>query len=178
MMMMISCSVMIKCQTAFLPSTKIPLFASQPLFLPQFPFELIRLWGLSFNWGISMSLRSGASHRSRVIFPDCQIFNFHFFFQAWELFHDITHFLKQHLFLPLFPIVLVTNLITLITYQHLPNLISGHCQKLFSQNFNFTLLGNYIWLLNFLFNPSCTTPQTNIVTHLRRLQHFPCLLLL
>ena len=113
-----------------------------------------------------MSLRSGASHRSRVIFPDCQISSFHvFFFHAWELFHDLTHFLKQHLFLPLFPIVLVTNLITPITCQHLPNLISGHCQKFFSQNFNFTLLGNYIWLLNFLFNPSCTTPQTNIVTH-------------
>ena len=80
------------------------------------------------------------------------------------MFHDITHFLKQHIFLPLFPIVLVTNLITPITCQHLPNLISGHCQKFFSQNFNFPLLGNYIWLLNFLFNPSCTTPQTNIVT--------------
>ena len=80
------------------------------------------------------------------------------------MFHDITHFLKQHLFLLLFPIVLVTNLITLITCQHLPNLISGHCQKFFSQNFNSTLLGNYIWLLNFLFNPSCTTQQTNIVT--------------
>ena len=90
-------------------------------------------------------------------------FFFFFFFQAWELFH-ITHFLKQHLFLSLFLIVLVTNLITLITCQHLPNLISGHCQKFFSQNFNFTLLGNYIWLLNFLFNHSCTTPQTNIVT--------------
>ena len=111
-----------------------------------------------------MSLRSGSSHRSRVIFPGCQISNFLFFFQAWELFHDITHFLKQHLFLPLFPIVLVTNLITLITCQHLPNLISGHCQKFFSQNFNFTLLDNYIRLLNFLFNPSCTTLQTNIVT--------------
>ena len=83
---------------------------------------------------------------------------FIFFFQAWELFHDITHFLKQHIFLPLFPIVLVTNLVTPITCQHLPNLISGHCQKFFSQNFNFfSLLSNYIWLLNFLFNPSCTT---------------------
>ena len=110
-----------------------------------------------------MSLRSGASHRLRVIIPDCQISNYHFF-QAWELFHDITHFLKQHLFLPLFPIVLVTNLITLITCQHLPNLISGYCQKFLSQNFNFTLRSNYIWQLNFLFNPSCTTPQTNIVT--------------
>ena len=68
-------------------------------FLPQFPFVLICLWGLSSNWGISMSLQSGESHRSRVIFPDCQISNFHFFFfQAWELFHDITHFLKQHIF--------------------------------------------------------------------------------
>ena len=109
-------------------------------FLPQFPFVLIRLWGPFFKWGISMSLQSGASHRSRVIFPDCQIYNFHFFFfffQAWQLFHDITHFLKQNIFLPLFPIVLVTNLVTPLTCQHLPNLISGHCQKFFSQNFNF-----------------------------------------
>ena len=49
-------------------------------FLPQFPFVLICLWGPSSSWGISMSLQSGESHRSRVILPDCQISNFHFFF--------------------------------------------------------------------------------------------------
>ena len=48
------------CQTAFSPSTKIPLF--------------------TFQHPFSLSLQSGERHRSRVIFPDCQISNFHFFF--------------------------------------------------------------------------------------------------
>ena len=104
------------------------------------------------------SLLVQSMHNLEVRNTSYQFHSFFFFFffsQAWELFHDITHFLKQYIFLPLFPIVLVTNLVTPITCQHLPNLISGHCQKFFSQNFNLTLLGNYIWLLNFLFNPSC-----------------------
>ena len=68
-----------QCQTAFTPSTKIPLFTFQHLF--------------------SLSLQSGESHRSRVIFPDCQISNFHFFFfSGLGIVHDITHFLKQHIF--------------------------------------------------------------------------------
>ena len=48
------------CQTAFTPSTRIPLF--------------------TFQHPFSLSLQSGERHRSRVIFPDCQISNFHFFF--------------------------------------------------------------------------------------------------
>ena len=62
------------CQTAFTPSTKIPLF--------------------TFQHPFSLSLQSGERHRSRVIFPDCQISNFHFFFflSGLGIVHDI---LKQ-----------------------------------------------------------------------------------
>ena len=51
-----------------------------------------------------------------------------------------------------------------ITCQHLSIFCFDYCQKFFFRIFNsfspdiliFTLLGNYIWLLNFLVNPSCT----------------------
>ena len=62
-----------------------------------------------------------------------------------------------------FRLCFVNNLI-FPTCQHLPIPISGPCQKfLFPRNFNFTLLGNYIWLLNFLVTLH-VPPQTNIVT--------------
>ena len=55
-----------------------------------------------------------------------------------------------------FCLCFVNNLI-FPSYQHLPIPISGLGQKfLFPRNFNFTLLDNYIWLLNFLVNPLCT----------------------
>ena len=60
------------------------------------------------------------------------------------------------MFLPQFPLVLCKQL-------NLPNLSTssnshfGPLSKIpFRRNFNFTLLDNYIWLLNFLVNPSCT----------------------
>ena len=50
----------------------------------------------------------------------------------------------------------VNNLI-FPTCQDLLIPIPGPSQKfLFPRNFNFTFLGNYIWLLNFLVNSSCT----------------------
>ena len=132
------------CQTAFTPSTKISLF--------------------TFQHHFSLSLQSGERHRSGVIFPDCQISNFHFFFSSGlGTVHDI---LKQHnfSFFLYFAILLVTDLATPITCQHLSIFCFDYCQKFFFRIFNsfspdiliFTLLGNYIWLLNFLVNPSCT----------------------
>ena len=61
-----------------------------------------------------------------------------------------------NIFLPQFPLVLCKQL-------NLPNLSTssnshfGPLSKApFLRNFNFKLLDNYIWLLNFLVNPSCT----------------------
>ena len=65
-------------------------------------------------------------------------------------------FFNNNIFLPQFLFVLCKQL-------NLPNLSTssnshfGPLSKLpFPRNFNFTLLGNYIWLLNFLVYPSCT----------------------
>ena len=127
-----------QCQTTFPPSTKIPLFTFQHFFSSSIsvctysPLRSILLTGVSPCHCDQVRVTGHG-----LSFLIVKFLIFIFFFQAWELFHDITHFLKQHIFLPLFPIVLVTNLVTPITCQHLPNLISGHCQKFFSQNFNF-----------------------------------------
>ena len=69
-----------------------------------------------------------------------------------------------YFFLPLLAILLVTNLVTphyLSTSFHfmfwlLSKVLSQNVQFFFPRDFNFTLLGNYIWLLNFLVNPSRT----------------------
>ena len=132
------------CQTAFTPSTKIPLF--------------------TFQHPFSLSLQSGERHRSRVIFPDCQISNFHFFFPSGlGTVHDI---LKQHIFffLPLFcdftcnqlghPHYLSTSFHFL--FWLLSKILFQNFQFFFPDISIFTLLGNYIWLLNFLVNPSRT----------------------
>ena len=75
------------------------------------------------------------------------------------------HF-NNNIFLPQFPLVLVNNLI-FTTCQHHLILISSHCQKFFSKNFNFRLLGNHIWPLNFLLlTLHVPTPQTNIVIYI------------
>ena len=112
----------------------------------------------------SLSLQSGERHRSRVIFPDCQISNFHFFFlSGLGIVHDI---LKQHIFffLPLFAILLVTNLVTLITCQHLSIFCFDYCQKFFFRIFNsfsqtfqfYTSWQLYLATQFFLVNPSRT----------------------
>ena len=132
------------CQTAFTPSTKIPLF--------------------TFQHPFSLSLQSGERHRSRVIFPDCQISNFQFFFPSGlGTVHDI---LKQHIFffLPLFcdftcnqlghPHYLSTSFHFL--FWLLSKILFQNFQFFFPDISIFTLLGNYIWLLNFLVNPSRT----------------------
>ena len=126
-------------------------------FLPQFPFVLIRLWGPFFNWGISMTLRSGASHRSRVIFPDCQISNFHFFFSGLGIVSRYHSFLKTAIFSSSISDCICNQL----GHPHyLSTSSKSHfwplSKVLFPEFQFFSLLGNYIWLLNFLVNPSCT----------------------
>ena len=148
---------------AFLSSTKTSLFASQPLFflnfrLYLFASEVYPLTGVSPCHCNQMRV-TGHGLSSLIV----KFLIFIFIFQAWELFHDITHFLKTTYFSssisdctcnqldqPLYPST---------SFQFLFWLLS----KVLSQNFqffsllgNFTLLGNYIWLFNFLVNPSCT----------------------
>ena len=139
------------CQTAFTPSTKILLFTFQQLFF--------------------LSLQSGERHRSRVIFPDCQISNFHFFFPSGlGTIHNILNNIFFSFFL-YFSILFVTDLVTphyLSTSFHflfwlLSKILFQNFQFFFPDILIFTLLGNYIWLLNFLVNPSCTATD-NIVT--------------
>ena len=138
------------CQTAFTPSTRIPLF--------------------TFQHPFSLSLQSGERHRSRVIFPDCQISNFHFFFPSGlETVHDT---LKQHFFffLPLFAILLVTNLVTLINCQHLSIFCFDYCQNFFFRIFNsFSQTFQFLHFLAIIFGYSTfwltphVPPSTNIV---------------
>ena len=118
---------------AFLPSTRIPLFTFQHLFslnfrLYLFASEVHPLAGVSPCHCNQVRV---TGHRLSSLIVKFLIFIF-FFFQAWELFHDITHFLKQHIFL----IVLVTNLVTPITYQHLSISCFDYCQKFFLRIFN------------------------------------------
>ena len=132
------------CQTAFTPSTKIPLF--------------------TFQHPFSLSLQSGERHRSRVIFPDWQISNFHFFFsfrpgnRSW--YPKTTYFFLSS--------SICDSTCNQLGHPHYLS-TSFHSpfwllSKILFQNFQFffpdisifTLLGNYIWLLNFLVNPSHT----------------------
>ena len=68
-----------------------------------------------------------------------------------------------------FYLYFVNNLI-FPTCQHL--LIPISSKVPFSRNFNFTLLDNYIWLLNFLVNPSCTAidQYCHSITYLYRIK--------
>ena len=65
-------------------------------------------------------------------------------------------FFNNNIFLPQFPPELCKqlNLSYLSTSFQFP--FRPLSKILFPRNFNFILLGNYIWLLNFLVNPSCT----------------------
>ena len=120
----------------------------------------------TFQHLFSLSLQSGESHRSRVIFPDCQISNFHFFFfrlgncSWYHSFPKTTYFFSSsicdftcnQLGHPPLPV----NIFSFSVLTIVKNSFSEF-SILFPRNFNFTLLGNYIWLLNFLVNPSRTT---------------------
>ena len=153
-----------QCQTALPPSTKIPLFTFQHLFslnfrLYLFASEVHPLTGVS-PCHCNQVRVTGHGLSSLIV----KFLIFIFFSQAWELFYDITHFLKQHIFL----IVLVTNLVTPITCQHL----SISCFD-YSQNFQFFF--PEISILHFLaiiFGYSTfwltlhVLPSTSIVIHI------------
>ena len=83
---------------AFLSLTKTSLFASQPLFflnfrLYLFASEVYPLTGVSPCHCNQVRV---TGHRLSSLIVKFLIFIF--FFQAWDLFHDITHFLKQDIF--------------------------------------------------------------------------------
>ena len=123
---------------ASLSSTKTSLIASEfHLLTGGYVTSYLNLFAVKF---LILTLSWFENHFSIITL----FFSFLFFFLIIIFF-----FLNFHL-------CFVNNLIFL-TCQHLPIPISGPCQKfLFPRNFNFTLLGNYIRLLNFLVNPSCT----------------------
>ena len=112
-------------------------------------------WVPPFNWSASHTV-------SESLY--CQILKFNFF-QARKLssYRYSFHFLITIFFFLDFCLSSVNNLI-FRTCQLLSSSHFGFCQKKFflsifdsfPQKFNSTLLGNYIWLLNFLVNPSCT----------------------
>ena len=149
------------CQTAFTPSTKIPLFTFQHLF--------------------SLSLQSGERHRSRVILPDCQISNFHFFFSSFRL-GNCSWYPKRtyFFFLPLFAIFTCNRLghphYLSTSFHFLFWLLS----KILFQNFQFFFPDiSILHFLAIIFGYSTfwltphVPPSTNIVIHGRRQNTLP-----
>ena len=153
-----------QCQTAFPPSTKIPLFTFQSLFslnfcLYLFASEVHPLTGVS-PCHCNQVRVTGHGLSSLMV----KFLIFIFFFQAWELFHDITHFLKQHIFLT----APATNLVTPTTCQYPSIFCFDYCQKFSFRIFNsfsqkFQLYTS--WQL-YLANPSRTAINQYCHTHL------------
>ena len=138
------------CQTAFTPSTKIPLFTLSPCHCNQ-----VRDTG----------------HGLSSLIVKFLIFIFFFFLQAWEPFMISWNNIFFSFFL-YFAILLVTNLVTLITCQHLSIFCFDYCQKFFFRIFNsFSQTFQFLHFLAIIFGYSTfwliphVPPSTNIVIH-------------
>ena len=130
----------------------------------------------TFQHLFSLSLQSGESHRSWVIFPDCQISNFHFpsFFSGLGIVHDTTHFPKQYFFfLPLFATSPATNLVTPHYLSTSFHFLFWLLSKILFQNFQFFFQDiSVLHFLAIIFGYSTfwltlhVPPSINIVIHI------------